>query len=236
MDNKDVQILTGLQSSGVSPFEKTALNVNADKGIQDLVVDPRKKFEIINGVEYSSIIRDVPGKIDGGFFGYGSAFVIEFDKSPLLKGLFEEIEAEVGNEPSEEIVLGVVYKKTCELFTNSNEKEVDALGYRIRNKIGIVSLENFAQAKTGFCTQASAFEALMIEKLIEKGRIKGNVSISGFDVETPEYSGGHVFCRFESRTKKWVLDAMAPFMGSEEDYEPVKKDIVWKIERDFGSI
>jgi hypothetical protein len=183
---------------------------------------------------HHTITKDIPGPIDGGHFGYGASIDIDFDQSPTLQLAFSQI-ASQAQHLDEAGILTLVETTADELFVTRDERSVDNLRDKLRREKGAATLEDFAVANTGFCSQSAAFEALMLERLVQNGQLKGQPTISGFDVETADYSGGHTYCKYVSGTNSYILDAMSGYAGPEDQYAQVREEIEWQIKRDLGN-
>ena len=179
-------------------------------------------LEIVDGDFYYGgrpiICRDSPidGRVCIGEITR-EAIVVDSAQSEHLKKLFDDLYEQVVNtHPNSIEILRDVYTSVYKAMPIQNEREVE----RITSKYGVdndsnISLDVFVKDGVGVCRQDALICGFLVEQLIKKGVLSGQVSI---DRNTFFPLGSHMWCRYVFPTNAiFVLDVAKKFFGSLEE-------------------
>ena len=193
---------------------------------------PRPETKVVDGEEYNVIRYHTAEPLDRGFFGYGWDYTVNYEKSPHLQTMFEDIQSRIGAGASTETILQAVFDVVSDAFPNRDPEEVSDLYDQLHRQTRTPSLEDYLAAGTGHCTQTTLAAGVLLQRLENERQIAGQHSIEELRVEMPLTSGGHVWSKWETTEKEYVIDVVGRYLGDDEGHEKVKEHIRWLLERE----
>jgi YfiH family protein len=195
---------------------------NRDSNIALIVLrPPEAKTHLIDGAEYPELQGGIAGTpIDKTVYRRSWDYYVDFEKSPTLGVLYEEIKSRIRPEQKPEELATTIAESIRGVFTNVSKREVDRFkGQKKREKKGFVSLEDYAVAGYGNCSQLSIVFALMIEKLSKDKIISGIATIEEAFWSGDFAAGGHVWASFGAKARdRIIVDIAQNFIGTPEEY------------------
>lgn len=170
----------------------------------------------LNAVFANRIIIERDSRIAGGVYVGGSgreAIVVDW-KQPELNKLYNNLTRAIrsSEHKDQNTALAGVFFFVRDAFPNLSESKTDKLikGLNLRPDKK-VHIDYFIANGTGVCRHVAACCAVLIERLIDEGYLKGKVSI---DRNTIAQKGAHAWCRFtDSKGEVIILDVMHDYAG-----------------------
>ena len=173
------------------------------------------------------ILKD--SRIDEGvYLGAGSeAIVVSFKNDPELRKLYRgckdyiektgaKDEAEILQRIFEYVSSKVKINPDIQSLLESNKWDKD-------NK---VSIDFFIQ-NGGICRHFGLIYSALIERAIDRGLLKGQVSIDASYIPNSG-EGGHAWCRYTNEKEKvWILDGTLGYFGKLDDYQYTDSPSKW---------
>ena len=156
------------------------------------------------------IHRDTP--IDKGVY-LGShareAIVVDSEKYPALKRLYQIAKSKV-NDYTEEEILRTVYETTIEVFQNRGNGLEELLDHYNIEDDQKIALDVFIEYGIGVCRHMALTAGALLELFKKDGYIDGKMSI---DRNTTEL-GGHAWIRYEKKDEVTIIDPALGYIGN----------------------
>lgn len=200
----------------------------------DIEVRPPRE---IDGEPYHFIPRKYQGKFDHGFNRFGGSFYINFQQSPHLQQLYQEIASGIKDKPNLSILdqLTSVNQRIAQQFPPVEYADVVYFGSDRASELNknILSLDEFVAGRKALCGHASLTGAVILEKLVENGLIQGQPFVDSFADSLPQATvDGHIWYGFETPDRKrFLMDALYDYCGDEEGYKKVLDEVMFYIIR-----
>ena len=152
----------------------------------------------------------------GGFSR--EAIVVDFDKSPSLQRLYNEIllRCRVSGKFARNLFLGKLYGLVDETFQQRSDEYVEQLV----NSLNVpddykVSLDFFVENHAGVCRHMALTAGVVTERLADNRYLRGKVSVDRNEVKG---HGAHEWVRYTSSSGRvLIIDVARGFCGTLED-------------------
>ncbi len=165
--------------------------------------------------------------IDGGVYLGGNereAIVINFQDSYQLKLAYQQAK-EMATDNSGKVkrgkVLKSVYDLTKEKMTFSDVNVARIVNGNSVGEDGKISLGMFLQEGYGVCRHMALLSALLLEKFVDEGHIRGKPSVD----RNSCFHSAHAWCRYKNHSGTvYIIDPAKNFLGTLENS---KEKMVW---------
>jgi YfiH family protein len=222
------------KNNDIFPSARKAGGVqNTDPAIFLMSLSERVSPDVQQEKESYPVYEEGRMGIDKTLYQHGWFYVVDFEKSPTIQKLYENIKAKAEGNPNDEEVIKLIFNEVGSHYTTQAIDQVDDL----RSKKGAeakaagirVSLEDFVAAHTGNCSQTTLTAMLIFEKLKADGIVQGNFTTEHAHWESDFVSAGHVWGLYTSpEGKKLKIDIVRKYLGDEEGYKDVLKQVEWE--------
>lgn len=178
--------------------------------------------------------RDSP--INGGIYLGGNtreAIVVDYQNSSQLRLAYRQAK-EMATDNSGKVKRGKVLQAVYDLTKDKIEFSGDEVDLIIKNnsvgKDGKISLGIFLQEGYGVCRHMALLSALLLEKFVDEGHIRGKPSVD----RNSCFHSAHAWCRYTNYSGTvYIIDPAKNFLGTLQNS---KEKMVWEYFRDNDKV
>lgn len=171
--------------------------------------------------------REGSPRVDRTLYGFSWSYIIDYEKSPTLQRVYESIKTKAAVAKNEHEIVDVVFAAVAELYTTQAIPEVNEFKNRKKKETeGRMSLEHYAAAHTGNCSQMTTTAQLMFEKLKDAGMVAGELVMKSAHWDNEFTAGGHVWGVYTAADgKHTVLDIARDYYGDEDGHQAILEQV-----------